>query len=275
MRRLFVALVFAPAAACLFPDLGDLQRDGSSDVVVPSDAGDAAIADVTDAAPPEGATDAGNAGFCASSGAHALCEDFDEDAGLSGQFITNVTANATLALDTTASTSAPNSLVTSTPATNKTGDHSYIEHAFTGTASTITYSFDVRFDAMNATGSCVFGAIIVDDGQPDWHIVSVYTTSGYSALEQVFARPDGGTAYLDIPFTAPLTAGKWSRLSITLDLVKQTVSATADGKSVVVPTLLDTSWKPGPPTIDLGFTYVASETQAWQARYDDVVFDFQ
>jgi hypothetical protein len=272
----FVALVFAPAVACLFPDLGDLQRDGASDVVVIADASDSAIADVVDASAVD-VSEAGDTGFCASlGGTHALCEDFDEEAGYAGQFTSYVSVNAAQTLDTSAFTSSPNSLVTSTPATNKLGDHTYIEHAFTTTASaSITYTFDVRFDSMNSTGSCIFGGIIVDDGQPDFHVLSVYTTSTYAAVEESFVRSDGGTAYVDHTFSSPIQLGAWTRVSISIDLAKRTISATLDGTTALVPTLLDSSWTSGPPTIDLGFTYVASETQAWQARYDDVVFDFK
>ncbi len=101
-------------------------------------------------------------------------------------------------------------------------------------------------------------------------------TATYAALEESFRTADGGTSYIDHTLSSSPQLGKWARLSFAVDLVNKKCSATLDGTTVVAPSALDPSWKTNvPPTITLGFTYVASQTQAWQARYDDVVFDIQ
>jgi hypothetical protein len=55
----------------------------------------------------------------------------------------------------------------------------------------------------------------------------------------------------------------------------RTCNATVDGQTALTGSPLDSTWQAAAPAIDLGLTYVSSETTAWQARYDDVVFDFQ
>jgi hypothetical protein len=54
-----------------------------------------------------------------------------------------------------------------------------------------------------------------------------------------------------------------------------TCTASIDGVVVLPASPLDASWKPGVPGLQLGFSYVSSQTTAWQARYDNVLFDFQ
>jgi hypothetical protein len=282
VRRLLLALALAPASACLFPDLGGLTEDAGAADAVASDAPSGDAADAGDASTigdaGDAAAEASGSGYCATlGGTHALCEDFDEDGGFVSSFpITFVTAKASVALDTSAFVSPPSSLVVKTPQ-GGSSDHAYVQRPFTATASTVTYSFDVRFDSWTSASSPsgIFAAVIIDDGQPDFHVLSVYTTATYAALEESFRAADGGNSYIDHTFNSAFALGAWRRLSIAIDLVKRTVAASLDGNGVVGPVALDPSWKAGPPTITLGFTYVAAQTQSWQARYDDVVFDLQ
>jgi hypothetical protein len=285
VRLVWIAVAAAPAA-CLFPDLGDLgSPDAASDSCAAcaacADGGDAAPTDASDAQPPVDAADAGGdatgSGYCATlGGTHALCEDFDEGS-YSAQF-TNVhtTQFGSLAADSTESVSAPLSLLANIQSRPTGSDQAFMTRLFTGTASAATYSFDVRFDSWTTGGkSGVFAAIVVNDGQPSFHVLSIYTTDTYGALEESFFLPDGGTAYIDHTLATTVQLGAWSRVSFSVDLVGKTCSATLDGNTVVSAASLDPSWAPGPIAVDLGLSYVASEKTAWQTRYDDVVFDFQ
>ena len=282
MRRAWLVLLFAPAA-CLFPDLGELQGDAASDV---------SAQDVIDAQPIESGaetgTDAGGdvnadaapeAGFCASlGGTHALCEDFDTTTAFSSQF-TNVhlSTNGAIGNDTAIVKTPPRSLLASIPAEGtKTGDDAYMTRLFTSSATKATYAFDFRVDSMPAGGaSGVFAAIIFDDGLPDHHTLAIYTTDTYSALEESFVAADGGITYKDHTLSINVPIGKWARVSFSLDASAHTCNVSIDGQPAIVNAPLDPSWKAGTAAIDLGLSYVASETTAWQARYDDVVFDFQ
>lgn len=285
MRRAWLLLLFAPAA-CLFPDLGDLQGDAATDVSAPdvkadappidagTEAGKDAVADVAADA------DAGSeAGYCASlGGTHALCEDFDESTVFNQQF-TNVhlSTNGSLANDTTLVVTPPRSLLASIPAEGaKLGDDAYMTRLFTGTATKATYSFDFRVDSLPTGGKAgVFASIVFNDGQPNFHSLAIYTTDTYAALEESFFGADGGAVYKDHTLAIALPLGKWTRVSFGVEMSNRTCSATVDGQAAVTSSPLDSTWQAATPAIDLGFTYLSSETTAWQARYDDVVFDFQ
>jgi hypothetical protein len=266
----------------LFPDLGDLQGDAATDV---------SAQDVIDAKPIESGTDAGKdvvtadvdagpeAGFCQSlGGAHALCEDFDESTVFNQQF-TNVHlgANGSLANDTTLVVTPPRSLLASIPAEgSKLGDDAYMTRLFTGTATKATYTFDFRVDSLPTGGmSGVFAAIVFNDSQPSYHSIAIYTTDTYAALEESFFGADGGYVYKDHTLSINVPIKKWTRISFGVDMTTRTCNASIDGQPALANSPLDATWTAASPAIDLGLTYVSSETTAWQARYDDVVFDFQ
>lgn len=236
-----------------------------------AEAGKDAVADVVDAAP--------DAGFCASlGGTHALCEDFDTTTAFSSQF-TNVhqSTNGTIGNDTTIVKTAPRSLLSSIPAEgSKLGDDAYMTRLFTGTATKATYTFDFRVDSLPAGGkSGIFAAIIFDDGQPDYHAAAIYLTDTYTSIEESFFAADGGEVYQDHTLSISVPIGKWTHVSFSVDATARTCSATIDGQPALVNSPLDATWKAGTAAMDLGLSYVGSETTAWQARYDDVVFDFQ
>ena len=282
MGRKWLVLLFAPA--CLFPDLGDLQGDAASDVSAP---------DVMDAKPIESGTEAGNdaandgqgdvdagpeAGFCASlGGSHALCEDFDTTTAFSSQF-TNVhlSTNGALGNDTAIVKTAPRSLLATIPAEGtKLGDDAYMTRLFGGSATKATYSFDFRVDSLPTGGqSGVFAAIVFDDSLPTHHSLAIYLTDTYSALEESFTV-DGGTVYKDHTLSITVPLNKWTHVSFDVNATTHVCNASIDGQPSVVNAPIDLSWKASTAAIDLGLTYVNSETTAWQARYDDVVFDFQ
>lgn len=272
MRRAWLALACIPLA-CLFPNVGDLEPgDAAPDVDVEAAGGDGGLdapADVqVDAA------DGSDAGYCESlGGTHALCEDFDE--GLfSAQFTTiHKSQAASLGSDGADFTSPPLSLVSTIPAKTGGGDQAYMSRAF-GTASSATLSFDFRVDTWTGgANSAVFASIDLDDGTGTPHTLEIYLTDAYSALEETFAQPDGGTAFLDHTFSTTVPLGAWTRVSFSLDASAHTCTATVGGVQALAPTALDSSWVAGTVSIGIGLSYLASETNGWQARYDDVLFD--
>ncbi len=263
-------------AACLFPDLGGLRpgADSGSDACA-SCIGDAGPSDVvTKDVAPDSPPPPVDAGFCASAGAHTLCEDFDN--GLYSAQFTNVhtTQFGTMGSNNAAYVSPPLSLFADIAARPTLGDQAFMTRVFTGSVSTATYSFDVRLDSWTTGGKAgVFAAIVLNDSLPTFHTLSLYTTDTYAALEEGFREPDGGTAYIDHTLTTSFQLGKWTHVSFSVDLNAKTCSAQLDGVTVVATSSMDTSWAPGPLGIDLGFSYLSSETAAWQARFDNVVYD--
>lgn len=276
-------LLFAPA--CLFPDLGDLQGDAAPDVSTRDVIDDAKPIESGAEAGNDGGVDSSNdadagpeAGFCASlGGSHALCEDFDESTLFSQQFTSvNTSANGKIGNDTTIVKTPPRSVLSSIPALGSaSGDDAHMKRLFTGTATKATYAFDFRVDSLPAGGpSGVFAQIIIDDAQPTRHALSIYVTDTYSAVEESITTADAGILYKDHQLAATIPIGKWVRISMGLDATARTCTVSVDGQTVLS-SVMDPSWKAGTVTMDLGLSYVASETTAWQARYDDVVFDFQ
>jgi len=270
VRRGWLALAFVPLA-CLFPSVGDLQSDGGEL--------DAAVEAQPDAPDEPPAADAGaeadaDAGFCESlGGGHAFCEDFDHGV-FSAQFDKIVTTQGvSLGSDGAEFTSPPLSLLAIFPAKTGKSDQAYMTRAF-ATATSGTFALDVRFDAWTPGSSGVFAEMRIDDNLPTEHTLEAYATDTYAALEENFAAADGGQAFVDHTFSTPIPLGAWRRVSFSLDVSSHTCSASLDGVTVFSGSL-DPSWAAGPIQIHAGLTYVGAETNGWQARYDDLVFDFQ
>jgi len=117
--------------------------------------------------------------------------------------------------------------------------------------------------------------MIIGNGLPSEHELTIYLDDMFTSLEEVVPEADGGIAFFDHKLSTTPQLGTWTRVSFTLDLVGKTCSATLDSAPLLTPCTLDPSWTTGTITISLGLSYVEAETQTWQTRYDNVVFDFQ
>lgn len=249
----------------------DAQRDASSDAPITDSGGNDAPADAL-----ADAGDGAASGYCASlSPAPGFCADFDEGS-FDAQFaFKHTTGTGLLSGDSTASVSPPTSFLARVGASSTgNGDFAFMTRVFGGSATQFTYAFDLRLDAVaGGQNSGVLAAIIIDDGAADSHTLSFYTTGTYAAVEEVFARPDGGMAYLDHTLSWVPKLDTWTRVSFSIDTAAGTCAASIDGKADLTSTScsLDPSWTSGPPAIDLGWSYVASQASAWSAHYDNVV----
>ena len=105
-------------------------------------------------------------------------------------------------------------------------------------------------------------------------ILSIYLTDTYAALEESYTAADGGYVYRRSPLTVAIPIGKWARVTLGLDATARTCDVTVDGKPALVSAVMDSSWKAGDLTMDIGLSYVGKEAERGK-HADDVVFDFQ
>lgn len=257
------------AAACLFPGLSQLSDGGQAvDACVScSDAAADARSDGSDAA----------ASFCATlSPTPAFCEDFDKG-GYAAQFTNSTTSvDGVLGADGLAFTSPPNSLFSKVGTKASNGEWAYLTRTFTGTAKQVSYAFDLRLDAWGGGESGVMAGILLDEGTPNEHRLVLYVRSGKTALEELFTKPDGGAVVTsDHALAWAPKLGTWAHVVFSIDPAAKTCAAAIDGNADLTATAMDPSWTPGAPSIEVGFSYIASNTSAWTARFDNVVVDWK
>lgn len=256
-------------------DAGDATD--ASDVQTPmdvstTDVNDAAILDASDV------MDAGVQPFCASlMPKPKLCEDFDSNNPFDFQFSSkNVSPTAMLGSDTNAFVSSPNSLSARLAMVVDAGSSSvaYMSRNFVGTASKITYAFDLRVDQIVAGGkSGVLGGFLIDPGSPSEHDLTMYVTDTYASLEEVF-KVNNVYQYVDHKLAIAPKLGAWTRIVISADLVARTVDVTVGGMPALAMKSLDNTWNAGAPTFNVGFTYASGQAMPWAAHYDNVVIDW-
>ncbi len=256
------------ASACLFPNLSELS-DGGQGVDACATCGDA-DADVA-------ADGSDGAAFCATlTPAPAFCEDFDEGSYAAQFTNSTLSADGVLGSDGLAFTSPPNSLFSKVGTKTSTGEWAYLTHVFTGTATQVSYAFDLRLDAWGGGESGVLAAITIDKDAPNEHRLELYVRGGIAALEEYFTTPDGGAPVTNDHTLAWVPKlGAWTHVVFSVDSAAKTCAATIDGKADVTASAMDPSWTPGTPSFEVGFSYIASNTSAWTARFDNVVVDWK
>jgi hypothetical protein len=218
-------------------------------------------------------------GFCASQKtSHQLCEDFDEGA-YDAQFNSvDATPNGALSADSTYWVSSPNSLLSTLAQPSTTGDHAFMERLFPGTASTVTYTFDLRLDSWFTTISgdaAVVASITINDYSPNMHSLALLLGSDWANLQEGFNWPDGSRANLDHFCSSSPAVGSWTTVTLILDLVGGTCSAALNGIPVLTRSTINSSWTTGAPSVQIGIGYVVSASLPLAARYDNVVVDWQ
>lgn len=218
-------------------------------------------------------SDSAVAGYCASlSPTPGFCADFDTGAFDSQFSFEHAVGTGSLSADATTSVSSPNSFVAKLGKSSTSADFAFMTRVFSGPATQFKYAFELRLDGWpGGPVSGVLAAIVIDDGAADSHTLSLYVTGTYAALEESFATTDGGMAYLDHKLNWTPTLGVWTHIAFSVDLNAKTCSVAVNGKADLTGIALDPSWKVGPPAIDLGWSYVASQSAAWIAHYDNVV----
>ncbi len=243
------------------------DSDAPSPDAVADSGGDApvtdAVADGNDAA----------TGYCASlSPAPGFCADFDTGK-FDSQFSFDHTAGTgSISADAKVSVSPPNSFYAKLGISSPSDDFAFMTRVISDSASQVTYAFDLRLDARpGGPPAGVLAAIVFNDGKANRHTLSFYVTGTSAALEESFTTTDGGTAFLDHKLLWVPKLGQWTRVAFSMDVNAGTCTATIDGKPDLTNGSLASSWSTGAVTLDLGLSYVSSQSAAWAAHYDNVV----
>jgi hypothetical protein len=218
----------------------------------------------------------GASGGCASLGAHDFCEDFDRvGTSVLAGFDLQSSVDGTLALEGTRAASAPNALLAVTTATNRLRTLARLEKKFTEDATQFQLSYQEWIDP-----SCVGPYDGVETGtlilQSNTYYIGIRHGNPDAVLETSVKNGLYTQAH-QLKSSAP--RGRWSRLTLDVDLNKNTMALSIDGNRVMeneplkyppsaeaaqrvpgiaVGTLTDNgTWKPS----------------ACQVRIDDVTFD--
>ena len=275
----------AVLAGCLLPSTDGLTgADGGSDAPIGCiDCADSGIPDVAadtrnDAVTTDAVADAPGdsapVAFCAGlSPKPVFCEDFDSNGLFNAQFTNvHVTSKASIGPDTVAYASAPRSLLAQLPVAVTNTDYAFLTRILGGTPTELDYAFDVRIDSFTAAESSVLASLILGEGTAVEHAMVVVSIDGDFYLEESFLT-DAGRIFKDTLIqTNALPKGTWVRVGMHVSTVTHQAKAYVGGQ-VVKTFPIDAAWTAALPQIDLGFTYVAKQTSAWSAHFDNVVYD--
>lgn len=263
------------AAGCLFPSLGDLSGDASTDgnfSDVASDAGDANVAvDAGDAAL-DAKIDSGP--WCNTNTPEGgVCFDYDEPDASGVNITLNVCSDTPscsnsfgIAPDTNP-TSPPDALVLVIPAIHQYPSYAELQDRYTWTKpfETATIAFDMRIETSNATGE--IGAL-------EWGTV-IYgfglNGTGMTVQTSDYAPDSGAPNPTYNVQAAPIDFTKWHRYVLTVSSSEKTVVMTLDGATAINDTTRSEPLSGG-LTFEWGVSYFSGlTTTPTKFHYDNVV----
>ena len=272
-RFLLIAIGVCAGAGCLFPSLDDLSGDDASkgndasdvvttsDVTSPSDGGDA--------------SDAPKGRFCEGVDA-TFCEDFDEPDGnyLSRWTSFDLGGGNTLALETDATTSAPNALYAEIPA-NLTGGAS-VALDLAPNLTQYDYSFAVRLEPYDAgAGLVLFNQIEVDaiDAAAAYTEYRLAQAAVGTTFHTHVYFPDGGSVISNLPLTTSFVPGQWYHVDVQLTVAPPPakVTITVDGAPALAATIPEATNGAGTSWFLAGISHTYAPTGTWRVEVDDVI----
>jgi hypothetical protein len=278
LRRLPLLLVasLGSATACvLFPSV-----DGFSG----ADARGSTDAGSVDGQGRDAPSDGGS--WCAAQGVHVFCTDFDSPDAFGAIQRSSPSAGATLELDSTEYASPPFALAAATPATGSATGSAELNYQETGRAQVgFRLALDLRLEtASGANETVLIAAMIYRRGsskarynvQLDWQGGQL-GLSEYA--EDTAGNPVSGTSRW--PLGTPIDLGAW--YSVVVDVSADVSSASvalAKKPDLPAPVIGGVALRPtvsdaNDPLLTLGLAWVASNTPAQRAHFDNLVFDWK
>jgi hypothetical protein len=270
--RSFVAASFAGAiGAC---SLGDFSGYSSGGPPVP-DASDAAEAGPSPADAGADARDAVDAsGFCASKGgSSSFCEDFDGDAGLS-RFTFVQTSGGTAVVDDASSTSAPRSMLVTSPAAATPQSVFAIVRPDATARARVQLSAAIRLEAIDATsaGRAQLLKVWFFEGDDGYEVtLAAHAQTGKLLLFEYREKTGYYQTLADLDDPAPTS---WTRIDLDVRIGGPggpAVSLDRDGKRLVDGAVLSPPFASGVVESALGLPYIDGAHGAWTVRIDDVL----
>jgi hypothetical protein len=215
--------------------------------------------------------DVGAGGPCAAR-RWALCDDFDH-APLAALWGTMLAAGGTLAVDSDASVSPPNSLLVTLPLPSEAGaPQAGVAKSIEGPVSTIHCELALRLDLADPKGGMVpvsFSLSSADPVKRNYFLFLLVEGSTMKLLEYIdFA--DGGSSELGTLLAAP-PVGQWQRyvIDVALGSAEMTMS---DGAMNLTTLKLHPPVATTATTLNIGIygVYAPGDDSSWRVRFDDV-----
>lgn len=206
---------------------------------------------------------------------HDFCADFDTSIAGSepGAWCAPAPGNCTLTenngsvtLDTTTSTSPPNSAKAETMA-DAGAPQAFLTHEFPGDRHGVTLAFDVRVDAVG-TDTPTVASIKMEDTGGESHRIAL-TLDNVGALSLVEFRITG--SQVTTPLSASLPIGTWTRVEMSVGIGPNVVDVSVAGVPSNPVTIDGTGTAMG-RSVQLGLDVPSPDS--WQIHIDDVTFDF-
>lgn len=262
LRMVVAPVLFAAAGCALLVPLDDLsggaapKRDDGG-----SDAGALVDARVpTDGGPRPDAARA----FCDDVDAR-VCLDFDRDAWTAGLTLSAV--NGTLGIGTTAPRSPPAHMVAASVDALTSPARLYLQMPVER-ASEITWSFDVRVDALTGSNGVEFSQLKLENCSIQPHV----SLSGVGVFEYC-PSPDGGSTSTDYAVAPGPALGAWHRMALRVAFgtpSRITVWWDSDTVAVVDSKELPTTRASG-GVLQFGSTFISAGSNATQLSFDNAV----
>ncbi len=262
LRMMVAPVLFVAAGCALLVPLDDLSggaapgRDGGGSI---GDGG----APVDARAPLDGSLDAARR-FCDDVDAR-VCLDFDRDAWTGG--LTMSAMNGTLGIGTTLPRSPPAHMVAASVDAPASPARLSLETPIER-ASEITWSFDVRVDALTGSNGVEFSQLKLEDCAIQPHVA----LAGVGVYEYC-PSSDGGSTSTDFAVAPGPALGAWHRMTLRVAFgtpSRITVWWDSDTVPAVDSKVLPTS-KAGPGILQFGSTYVSAGSNATQLSFDNAV----
>ncbi len=237
---------------------------------------DAARGGETDAAvkPADASTiEAGLSSFCASAGAHLVCDDFDQ----TPQNWSEQTIAGSQQIDTVSATSPPNAYAASTNELAAGMAKAARSLTFPTPPSAYHFEYSLRVDARDTTSATALAAVTMKDAQTGSYYSGGIVLLGTGAVfEDVWVRSSGASeSHERHPLARDIASGKWVRVvaDVAFAASGATLSLKLDGVRLFERLALQPTTVTGQTSVTIGITYLAGPAPPWRVRYDDVVFD--
>lgn len=276
MRVLAASLLLATANCSIFFQTSDLQSDkDAGEAGNASDGGDGSTA--IDGTPGDAPSNEASGRWCKTlSPAPVFCDDFDDQGPFAGWTNQDLRAGGTVVRDSTASRSAPNSLLTDSPGSSNPGSAVLFLQIAT-TVSKLHYAYDMRIDVRDPqTGYAEINYVKLDNGMTS---SAIYMRAFKSPTDPATVTAeaylaDGGVPQHDIQLAGNPQFGGWRRVDLDLDLAQHLLTVTIDGAMAGSTALESNLYVPSPIRVETGIGYTGSPSGEWRIRYDNVTIDW-
>lgn len=271
------------AASCSLLNTFDgyVAQPGSSDAAADVRVEDGGVADSETPDAPSGvdsATDAGGDGatarWCLTQTPQPMfCDDFDDPGAFTKWSDVHQINGATAVRDTSAFTSGPNSLLTSTPGYAMSSP-AFLELKSPASMKHVRFAFDYRIDKRDTMTGYAEVAYMHIVGNSDFYmrvgqdpLSNGYTSESYA---------DGGSPVQhNVSLPSSISFDSWRRVSIDLDVGSaHRITMSVDGTNVMNQPLEPNLYVPGPMTVAPGYGYCGYPTGPWRMRFDNVTVDW-